>query len=142
MFGLSPYLLLGGVAAMLATSTGAYFYGDSHGADRVIAREAATEAKASAAATALAQERQKTTDAAATAGTERAAFLAALTTKGRDTVKEYYHENPAVDRPCLALDRVQSITASDAAATAAAAAGAQPDPMQHPAAAGASTDVR
>lgn len=138
MLGLSPYFLLGGVAALLATATGAFFIGDSHGADRVIAREAKAMAKAEYAATALAQTRQDSTHAADVAGTEKAALVAALSARGRDTTKEYYHENPAADRPCLPVERVQSIASADAAASVAAAASVVAGAVQHPAPAVAS----
>lgn len=120
MFGLSPYLLLGGVAAMLATSTGAYFYGDSHGADRVIAREAIADAKATAAAVSLAQERQQHKDDADTAQVERARLYALIRAPiDREVTK--YVETPAAHSVCITGDgRLLADKAIDAANAALA----------------------
>ncbi|MBV8971899.1 MAG: hypothetical protein JO290_06365 [Sphingomonadaceae bacterium] len=135
---MSPWLIAGSLAALAASSVGAYFLGDSVGANRVLAREAAATQRANDAAAALATARQDKAAAAASAGAQAHDLIAALGDRGRDTVKEYYRENPAADRPCLDAGRVQQIASARAAATAAATAGsvADPLPLARPAAAG------
>lgn len=131
MLGFSPYLLLGGVAALLVTNTATYFYADSHGADRVLYRVQTADQLAFKVAGELAASRQQVVDLTAQSEAQHDALLTSVAAKGRDTTKEFYHENPVADKPCLDLSRVSSVSAADAAADAADSSGAGTDQVQN-----------
>lgn len=118
MFGPVPLRLACRVAAIALSASGTYFNGRADGESVITAQVAAEHAVAVKLADRVAAAQQGRTDAAASAEANRRAYLDALASRGRDTVKEFYRANPTADRDCLTADRVRSIATDDAAAAA------------------------